>query len=250
MAEAPRRLVSAEKRPEDDAALRPQTLADFVGQQAARRNLQVFIDSAKTRGEALDHVLFVGPPGLGKTTLAQIVARELGVNFRSTSGPVHRQGWRSRRAVDQSRTARRALHRRDPPPQPGGRGNPLSRYGGFPARPHHRVGAGGPSGQDRPREVHAGRRDHPRGAPHYAPAGPVRHPDPAELLHDRGTAGDHQARRAGDRRRRSPNDGANEIARRVARHAAHRGPPAAPGAGLRRRWRARRSSAARWPTER
>ena len=88
MADAPRRLVSAEKRPEDDAALRPQALADFTGQEAARKNLKIFIESAKARGEALDHVLFVGPPGLGKTTLAQIVARELGVNFRSTSGPV------------------------------------------------------------------------------------------------------------------------------------------------------------------
>jgi Holliday junction DNA helicase RuvB len=88
MTAPPRRLVSAEKRPEDDAALRPQVLADFTGQEAARKNLKVFIESAKTRDEALDHVLFVGPPGLGKTTLAQIVARELGVNFRSTSGPV------------------------------------------------------------------------------------------------------------------------------------------------------------------
>ena len=88
MTTPPRRLVSAEKRPEDDAALRPQVLADFTGQEAARKNLKVFIESARTRGEALDHVLFVGPPGLGKTTLAQIVARELGVNFRSTSGPV------------------------------------------------------------------------------------------------------------------------------------------------------------------
>jgi Holliday junction DNA helicase RuvB len=88
MTTPPRRLVSAEKRPEDDTALRPQVLADFTGQEAARKNLKVFIESAKSRGEALDHVLFVGPPGLGKTTLAQIVARELGVNFRSTSGPV------------------------------------------------------------------------------------------------------------------------------------------------------------------
>jgi len=68
--------------------MRPKTLSDFVGQQQARENLKVFIDAAKGRGEALDHVLFSGPPGLGKTTLAQIVARELGVNFRSTSGPV------------------------------------------------------------------------------------------------------------------------------------------------------------------
>jgi Holliday junction DNA helicase RuvB len=89
MTGAPRRLVSPEKRAEDvDPSLRPQVLADFVGQEAARRNLKVFIESARSRSEALDHVLFVGPPGLGKTTLAQILARELGVNFRATSGPV------------------------------------------------------------------------------------------------------------------------------------------------------------------
>ncbi len=82
-------LLSAAKRDDDvDSNIRPQVLGDFVGQAAARANLKVFIEAAKTRGDALDHVLFVGPPGLGKTTLAQIVARELGVNFRSTSGPV------------------------------------------------------------------------------------------------------------------------------------------------------------------
>ena len=89
MTTAPRRLVNAEKRDDDvDASLRPQKLADFIGQEKARANLKIFIDAARSRNEALDHVLFVGPPGLGKTTLAQIVARELGVNFRSTSGPV------------------------------------------------------------------------------------------------------------------------------------------------------------------
>ncbi len=90
MTNAPRRLVTAERREEDaaDSSLRPQRLAEFVGQQQARSNLAVFIEAAKTRKEALDHVLFVGPPGLGKTTLAQILARELGVNFRATSGPV------------------------------------------------------------------------------------------------------------------------------------------------------------------
>lgn len=75
--------------PEDfDRALRPQTLGEFVGQAEARANLRVFIQSAKLRGEAMDHTLFHGPPGLGKTTLAQIMARELGVGFRMTSGPV------------------------------------------------------------------------------------------------------------------------------------------------------------------
>ena len=82
-------LLSAQRVPEDsDAALRPKTLDEFVGQKAARENLRIFIGAAKARGEALDHVLFFGPPGLGKTTLAQIVAREMGVGFRATSGPV------------------------------------------------------------------------------------------------------------------------------------------------------------------
>jgi holliday junction DNA helicase RuvB len=85
-----RKLVSAAHREEDaaEASLRPLRLADFVGQEQARKNLGVFIAAARGRKEALDHVLFVGPPGLGKTTLAQIVARELAVNFRATSGPV------------------------------------------------------------------------------------------------------------------------------------------------------------------
>lgn len=84
------RLVSGDAEPFEasDRAMRPQTLAEFVGQGAAKANLKIFIEAARGRGEALDHVLLFGPPGLGKTTLAQITARELGVNFRATSGPV------------------------------------------------------------------------------------------------------------------------------------------------------------------
>lgn len=84
------RLLTSKKREGDEfeAQVRPQVLEDFVGQRRVRENLRVFIDAAKKRGEALDHVLFHGPPGLGKTTLAQIVAREMGAGFRATSGPV------------------------------------------------------------------------------------------------------------------------------------------------------------------
>ncbi len=83
------RLVAGDAETSDnqDISLRPANLSEFVGQQQIRDNLKVFIDAARGRQEAMDHVLFHGPPGLGKTTLAQIVARELGVNFRMTSGP-------------------------------------------------------------------------------------------------------------------------------------------------------------------
>src|ERR1044072_3350628 len=84
------RILTGARRDADDAepSLRPQLLREFIGQEQARSNLKVFIEAAKSRGEAPDPVLFAGPPGLGKTTLAQIMARELGVGFRATSGPV------------------------------------------------------------------------------------------------------------------------------------------------------------------
>src|SRR5947208_814444 len=82
------RVISGKRQDTDDSSMRPQRLGDFIGQRAVRENLSVFIAAAKERKEPLDHVLFHGPPGLGKTTLAQIVARELGVGFRATSGPM------------------------------------------------------------------------------------------------------------------------------------------------------------------
>lgn len=85
-----RPILNSEPKPDDalDVHVRPQSLNEFVGQTKVKKNLRVFIEAARSRAEALDHVLFAGPPGLGKTTLAQIMARELGVNFRATSGPV------------------------------------------------------------------------------------------------------------------------------------------------------------------
>ncbi len=90
MSAVPDRIVAPEPGAQDapDSSIRPQNLGEFVGQKQLRDNLEIFIGAAKGRDEALDHVLFSGPPGLGKTTLAQIVARELGVGFRATSGPV------------------------------------------------------------------------------------------------------------------------------------------------------------------
>ena len=89
MTDTPDPALRPERLPEDhDRALRPQGLNEFIGQAEARANLRIFIESARIRGEAMDHTLFHGPPGLGKTTLAQIISRELGVGFRMTSGPV------------------------------------------------------------------------------------------------------------------------------------------------------------------
>ncbi|MGE3303635.1 MAG: Holliday junction branch migration DNA helicase RuvB [Hyphomonadaceae bacterium] len=90
MPDSAERIVSPDRQmgEPEGRALRPTGFAEFVGQAAPKANLQVFVDGARGRGEAMDHVLLFGPPGLGKTTLAQIIARELGVGFRSTSGPV------------------------------------------------------------------------------------------------------------------------------------------------------------------
>ena len=91
----PSRIVAMDEQPADDwqYSLRPRKLTEYIGQDKAKANLSIFIKAAMSRGEALDHVLLYGPPGLGKTTLAGIIANELGVNFRQTSGPaIERQG--------------------------------------------------------------------------------------------------------------------------------------------------------------
>ena len=178
------RLISGEKRGEDaDRTLRPQSLDEFVGQAAARANLKVFVEAAKHRGEALDHVLFVGPARARQDDAgADHGARARG-QFPLHLRPGHRQGGRPGRAAHQSRGARRALHRRDPPAQPGGRGDPLSGDGGLPARPDHRRGTGGALGEDRPRQVHAGGGNDAARPDHQSAARPVRHSRAAQFLH-------------------------------------------------------------------
>jgi Holliday junction DNA helicase RuvB len=224
MSTTPRRLVMPERRDDDSAetSLRPQRLSEFIGQQQARANLAVFIEAARTRREALDHVLFVGPPGLGKTTLAQIVARELGVNFRATSGPVIAKAG-DLAALLTNLEERDVLFIDEIHRLNGGRGN-LSGDGGFSARPHHRRRAGGTLGQD-DLAVYARGRDHAGGAAHQPAARPLRYPGAAnhsepelELIVNRG------ARVLGIG---MTADGANEIARRAAPRASPGGPGAA-----------------------
>ena len=192
------RPVSPARAAEDaaEASLRPQVLAEFIGQKASRENLRVFIHAAKARAEAMDHVLLHGPPGLGKTTLAQIVARELGVGFRATSGPVIQRAG-DLAAILTNLQPRDVLfideiHRLQPAIEevlyPGD--------GGFPARPHHRRGAGGAVGPDRPGALHAGGRHHPRRAAGHPAARPVRHPAAPGAVYPGGVGADrHPGRR-------------------------------------------------------
>ena len=231
----PRRLVSPEKRDDDaDASLRPLALADFTGQEAARDNLKVFIEAAKTRGEALDHVLFVGPPGLGKTTLAQIVARELGVNFRSTSGPVIAKAG-DLAALLTNLEPRDVLfideiHRL----------NPAVEEILYPAMEDFQLDliiGEGPAARSVKIDlaVHAGRRHDARRAADDAAARPLRHSGAAEFLHGRRNWSDRRARRARARRSASTTTARERDRPALARHAAHRRAPAAPRARFRPR---------------
>ena len=242
----------APKRAEEDAAelaLRPQTLDDFIGQKQVRENLKIFIAAAKARGEALDHVLFHGPPGLGKTTLAQIVAREMGAGFRATSGPV------IQKAGDLAAQLTNLqphdvlfideIHRLNPAIEevlyPAmedfqldlmiGEG-PAARSVRIELPPFTLVGATTRSGlMTRPLRERFGI---PLRMIFYEPAELETIVQRAARVLKMSTG---EGRRRGDRQA-------------LARHAARRQPPAAPRARLRRRRAAMRSSTPRWPTMR
>ena len=221
------RLLTPSRVDEDaqDEGLRPRRLDDYIGQDRIREQLQVAMTAARQRGEALDHTLLYGPPGLGKTTLAYVIANELGVAIRTTSGPVIEKPG-DLAGILSNLQPREVLfideiHRLSPID----RRDPLSGHGGLRAGHRDRAGARGAIGEGAGRAVHAGRRDHARGTADLAAAGAVRHRAAAGFLFGRRHRGDRAAigahsQRADGRRRgggyRQP----------LERHAAHRQPAA------------------------
>ena len=133
--------VAGEHEDVVEAGLRPRRLADFVGQRELKEHLAIVLEAARRRGQAADHLLFAGPPGLGKTTLAGIVAAEMGVTLHVTSGPALERAGDLAAILTKLEERRRALHRRDPPAVPGRRGDPVPGDGGLPARHRGRQGA-------------------------------------------------------------------------------------------------------------
>ncbi len=216
-APAPRLIAATSASRSEEAqerALRPKLLDEYVGQAKAREQLEIFIGAAKKRSEALDHVLLFGPPGLGKTTLAHIIAAELGVNLRQTSGPVLEKP-KDLAALLTKLEADDVLfideiHRLSP----GGGRNPLPRAGGLPDRHHDRRRAGGPLHQAGFAALHPGGCHHPRRDADQPAARPLRHRGAAGVLYAAGAgAHRHPQRRFAPR----PIDaaGAMEIARRA-----------------------------------
>ena len=109
-----------------DRAIRPRRLDDYIGQTAVREQMEIFLSAARARGEPLDHTLIFGPPGLGKTTLASIIAEEMGVQLKTTSGPILEKAGDIAALMTNLRARRRALHRRDSPAEPPRRGDPCT----------------------------------------------------------------------------------------------------------------------------
>ena len=203
----PRSLTAAEADVDEravEAALRPRTLDEVIGQQRVRDQLGLVLEAARLRGRAPDHVLLSGPPGLGKTTLAMIIAAEMGAPLRLTSGPAHHPRRRPGRDPVRAQRRRRALRRRDPPDVPARRGDALPGDGGLPGRRRHRQGAGrhrDPAGDP---AVHPGRGDHPRRPAARAAARPVRVHRPPRVLRGRRARPDRAPLGRAARRTRSP----------------------------------------------
>ena len=233
MNDAAPRVVAPQQAEQDaaDSSVRPATLDEFVGQRQLRDNLRVFIEAAKSRGEALDHILFFGPPGLGKTTLAQIVAREMGVDFHATAGPV------IQRAADLvamlSKLAPREvlfideIHRLPP----------AAEEYLYPAMEDYQIdliigqGPGARSNSLPSRALHLDRRHDALRPDHPAAAGAFRHPIASRLLRAGGARDDRQPRRPSSGHRLAPRRRRRDCAK-VTGHPARRDTAAAPGPRL------------------
>ena len=189
---------------DDDRDLRPQRMQDMVGQREVYARLEIAVDAASKRGEPLGHILFDGPPGLGKTTFAMCIPRDLGVGFPDCQrrGPGRPQGRDP--LSDQRRGTLRAVHRRNPSAAEGGRGVSVPGDGGFSHRPDARRGGQRPDDQHAVAAVHADRGHHPHRTALGPVARPLSTPRAPRLLHGGGTGRDRAPQReeaaGGDRR--------------------------------------------------